>query len=101
MTDFFLVFGTILGIAIGFYFGLRINVEEIRKDKKHIADIITNALDQVDSDLQVGVLRRPSAHEVFLRNEDDKKKASKKAMKETLDTIPELKKAREAAAKQK
>lgn len=83
---------TIISVLIGFYLGTKVNFELIEEDGKKIVRKVQEIIPK--SDLTPGIVKRPSAQELFKKNEDPIKKAGDKAMNETLSKIPELEEAR-------
>lgn len=66
------------------------------------AQTVSQAFDKpVDNTVSAGVIKRPTAQQIVLRNEPNQVKEAKQAMRESLDAIPELQEAKELLAKQK
>jgi len=92
----------LFGIFAGFFFGMYIFKEE-KHDKTTIKEepLRDNPLYESIDRVGVGVIRRPDAKEIKKREEPKKVKEGKEAMKETLDKVPELQKAKEYIKKYK
>lgn len=85
----------LLTFLIGYYLGTKRNA---KKDLVTLERLVREKGGQIHllphSDLKPGIIRRPTVEQLKKIHQDDKIKAEKAAMKETLDEIPELRQAR-------
>lgn len=88
MNEFF----SLLFLFIGYAFGRMSNKtieESVREAKNGVKAILP------DQTIKPGIIKRPSAQELHRRNLPEYKKQEHNAVKETLDGVPDLVKAKE------
>ncbi len=91
MSTFILFWiSTVLAVIVGDYLGQN---RHPKSDLKRIAEKIKDHTLNIalpSSDLAVGIIRRPTARQLFKKHENEQTAAQKEAMRDTLDTIPEV-----------
>lgn len=76
-------------------------VEQIQQQIKNISSFKNKLKNDVTSTLKPGIIHRPTPGELLAKDEPEIKKEANSALKETLDQIPELQRAKEYLQKQK
>ena len=89
MIDYILIaFLTYIGIVIGYWMG---NKSAQKEWQAKATETIHKYQDIIEKPkLKVGPIKRPTAEQLYQRHEDPKTIAAKKAMKEDMDSVPEL-----------
>lgn len=89
---YFVIFSNLLFLLVGVYIGSKLNsYTTIDEDGKKVMSGVKNVF-KSKSDLMPGVIRRPSAKEVYYKNKPEDERKADEAMVETLKKFPELNK---------
>lgn len=79
---------TIISLLLGYYLGTKRSIKsDIKQSIQESARLKTKLLNE---DLKPGVLTRPSAQEIYLRNEDPQTIEEKEEMTKAIEQSPEL-----------
>ena len=77
------------------------SVDNIHQQVKNISSFKNKLKNEVTNTVQPGIIHRPTPGELLAKDEPEIKKQADSALKETLDQIPELQKAKEFLESQK
>lgn len=80
----------LVALLIGYYLGRGRSPKQDLAQMKENAISILEQITNDESDLQPGIIRRPTAQQLNKLHQNEKTKDSKEALKETFDAIPEI-----------